>query len=149
MFNNVSGTIKMSIGDIEKDKRIPAISITKDAGEKLKTLAASGKNTVIVSTRSAGPFMSEFSSWGTTNDLRIKPEITAHGGEITSSVRGGHAEQSGTSMAAPNMAGLTALVRNYVSNELTSIVGTGDGKNVAVTQLSNQLMMSTATEPAE
>ncbi len=145
LFNNVSGTIKMSIGDIEKDKRIPAISITKDAGEKLRTLAASGKNTVIVSTRSAGPFMSEFSSWGTTNDLRIKPEITAHGGEITSSVRGGYAEQSGTSMAAPNMAGLTALVRNYVSKKLTSIVGTGDGKSVAVTQLSNQLMMSTAT----
>ena len=44
--------------------------------------------------------MSDFSSWGTTDDLSVKPEVTAPGGHIYSSViGGGYADYSGTSMA--------------------------------------------------
>lgn len=152
VWNNVSGTIRMSLGDLSPEERVPAISITNDAGNALIKIANDSSNRisgeVIVSTRSAGPFMSEFSSWGSTSDLKIKPEITAHGGEITSTVPGGYAEQSGTSMASPNMAGLTALVRNYVKTDLSSLVekdGNGGLKASSVTQITNQLIMSTAT----
>ncbi len=157
IWNNVSGTIRMSLGDIPESELKPAVSVTMDAGNKLVSLASSGQNGIVGKIKvkrsnSAGPFMSPFSSWGTTNDLRIKPEITAHGGEITSTVPGGYAEQSGTSMASPNMAGLTALVRNYIvnSNELRTYItdnGTVSGNIVQskVTQLANQLIMSTAT----
>lgn len=150
IYNNVSGTVRMSLGDVSASARIPAVSISMDAGQKLKTLAEKSSNRIsgtvtIDKSFTAGPFMSPFSSWGTTPDLKIKPEITAHGGEITSTVPGGYAEQSGTSMAAPNMAGLTALVRSYVKHQLSNLVGGASIDETQVTRLANQLMMSTAT----
>jgi len=144
VYNNVSGTIRMSLGDVAEKDFVPAVSITMDAGKRLADIASKngGVGKITISRNlSAGPFMSQFSSWGPTPDLKIKPEITAHGGEITSTVPGGYAEQSGTSMASPNMAGLTALVRNYVKTLDIAKSYTPS----QITQLTNQLIMSTAT----
>ena len=112
VYNNVSGDIKMNAGTIT----IPICSISQDDGE---LLAASKKGTIKISrTQTSGPFISDFSSWGPAPDLSIKPEITAHGGNILSAVTGGGYDRlSGTSMACPNMAGFTALLRQYVENE--------------------------------
>lgn len=142
VYNNVPGTIRMTLGDLAESDFIPAVSITKDAGDKLVELATGYVGTITINRNlKAGPFMSSFSSWGPTPDLKLKPEITAHGGEINSTVPGGYAVQSGTSMACPNMAGLTALVRNYVKN--LSIAQ--NYKPSEIIQLTNQLIMSTAT----
>ncbi len=141
IYNNVSGTISMSVG-----KDIGAVcSISQDEGEKLA--AAQTGILKISKTQTAGPFMSDFSSWGPTSDLRIKPEITAHGGEILSAIPGqGYDRLSGTSMAAPNQAGATALIRQYV--KYSGTFGTLDAQDKdtfkKVTALVNQLMMSTA-----
>ncbi len=150
VYNNVAGKIRMNLGEV--DDPIPAISIDMEAGEALKTAAKASDNgiTGVIEVDSlnylAGPFMSDFSSWGPTPDLKLKPEITAHGGEITSTVPGGYDEQSGTSMATPNMAGFTAIVRNYIQTEHAELVKTdGQIDPVKVTRLVNQLMMSTAT----
>lgn len=49
--------------------------------------------------------MSDFSSWGVTLDLELKPEIAAPGGNIYSAVlNNAYATMSGTSMASPHMA---------------------------------------------
>ena len=57
--------------------------------------------------------MSSFSSWGPTNELNIKPEISAPGSNINSLYDGSsYVEQSGTSMATPYIAGCEALVIN-------------------------------------
>lgn len=143
IYNNVSGSISMSVGD-----NIGAVcSLTQDEGERL-----AAKKTGIIriaQNQKAGPFMSDFSSWGPTSDLKIKPEITAHGGEILSAVPGqGYERLSGTSMAAPNQAGATALIRQYVkySGVFDDVIYTDEGKttydNVKVTDVVNQLMMS-------
>ncbi len=158
VYNNVPGTIRMNLGEIDEAKRIPSVSISQDAGNALidATRLANGNlpavaigKIVIGRDNQAGPFMSEFSSWGPTHDLKLKPEITAHGGEITSTVPGGYGEQSGTSMASPNMAGVMAIVRNYIEQnpQTLSLVTDENGNidNVLVNRLANQLIMSTAT----
>ncbi len=137
IYNNVSGTISMAVG-----QNIGAVcSISQDQGEML---AAAGTGKIKISRdQLAGPFMSDFSSWGPTSDLKIKPEITAHGGEILSSVPGqGYDRQSGTSMACPNQAGATALIRQYV--KYSGTFGEEEELDaVTVTSLVNRLMMST------
>ncbi len=133
IYNNVSGKISASLGT---GKKIPTCTVTAAIGQKF---VSAGKGSIVLDkTFKAGPFMSDFSSWGPTNDLKIKPEITAHGGEITSAVVGGYDQYSGTSMASPNMAGAVTLLRQHVAENL----------NLSGIQLSNrvnQLLMSTAT----
>lgn len=135
IYNNVSGSISMSVGE-----DVGAVcSITQDEGEML---AKQGTGILRISrSQVAGPFMSDFSSWGPTSDLQIKPEITAHGGEILSAIPGHEYDiQSGTSMAAPNQSGATALIRQYV--KYSGIFGANLTAQ-EVTKLVNQLMMST------
>ncbi len=133
IYNNVSGDITMTVGSING----AVCSISQDNG---KLLAAQPSGFIHVSrAQEAGPFMSDFSSWGPTPDLRIKPEITAHGGEILSSVPGQRYDRlSGTSMASPNQAGLTALIRQYVDSKFPNLQ---PQQRIAYV---NQLMMSTA-----
>ena len=135
IYNNVSGDIKMNVGDTT----IAVASIRQDDGE---LLAAAGKGTLSVKrTQTSGPFMSDFSSWGPTPDLQIKPEITAHGGSILSAVPGQSYDRiSGTSMATPNMSGVTALLRQYVTEKFPEMAE----DPVAVTAFVNRLLMSTA-----
>ncbi len=66
------------------------------------TTRASGAEDQIESFSSAGP---------STLSLRLKPEVSAPGGGILSSIPGGWATFSGTSMAAPHVSGAAALLR--------------------------------------
>lgn len=134
IYNNVSGDISMTIGHAN----LPTCSISMDDGYTL--IAAEGGEGKISISRDqvAGPFMSDFSSWGPTPNLGIKPEITAHGGDILSAVPGQRYDRlSGTSMASPNQAGVTALVRQYVKENFST------NSPVEVVEIVNQLMMST------
>ena len=90
--------------------------------------------------------MSEFTSWGAGPGLELKPEITAPGGNIWSSILGGssadgttgsYGMMSGTSMAAPHVTGITALVEQYVQNKKPT------GKE-ADADLTERLLVSTA-----
>ena len=135
VYNNVEGDIAMTISDTS---HIPAISILKEDGLKL---AQKTSGTITISDEYlAGPFMSDFSSWGPTPSLSLKPEITAHGGEILSSIPGGgYDKMSGTSMASPNMCGIVVLIRQYLKEKYPGISAT------ELQKLTNSLLMSTAT----
>lgn len=66
--------------------------------------------------------MSDFSSWGPTKDNRIKPDISADGVLVFSSVQGSptsYSYSSGTSMASPTVSGSIMLLQQ-LSAELNS-----------------------------
>ena len=93
--------------------------------------------------------MSSFSSWGVPGSLELKPEITAPGGSIYSvagAIHDGsfsdHASyelMSGTSMAAPQVTGMAALMAQYV-REAGLVQRTGLDERT----LAQSLLMSTA-----
>lgn len=88
--------------------------------------------------RADGNQISSFSSWGTTNELTLKPEITGIGGSVVSSYKGNSiAISSGTSMASPTVCGVGLLVRQYLKENYNI-----SGKDLAVTV--NALLMSSA-----
>lgn len=145
IYNNVPGTIRMTLGDIAEEDRIPAVSVDMSAGTSLtydprnpSRLRREGEIEINTSYQ-AGPFMNDYSSWGATPDLKLKPDITSHGGEITSTVAGGYEEMSGTSMATPNLAGFMALVKDYLREK------NGAMNASELTRLTNQIVMSSAT----
>lgn len=71
--------------------------------------------------------LSYFSSWGPTPDLRIKPEITAPGGSIYSTAEDGrYQNMSGTSMASPQVAGASALIRQYIRENQLNVDNASD-----------------------
>lgn len=138
IYNNVSGTIRMSLGDVNEP--IPTCAIPMDAAKVIVDSANRSVGSIQINSEfKAGPFMSDFSSWGPMPDLQLKPEISAHGGEITSAVPGGYDIYSGTSMAAPNMAGAISLLRQYLKTANPELTGTALNARV------NQVLMSTAT----
>ena len=122
---------------------VTCIMVTKANGEKL--LAAADKQITTDSKLTTDPAlayqMSDFSSWGPNTDLTIKPEITAPGGNIYSTVPGNSYDyKSGTSMATPQIAGISALVHEYVASD-AKFAKLSDGQKSAMV---TQLLMSTA-----
>ena len=166
VYNNAAGTLSMSLSGYTGDA--PCVSISQAAGEAIKAASTeaateddytyyTGTLTIVGEARvfeydSAYQTMSSFSSWGVPGDLSIKPEITAPGGNIyslfgqnkteTGAITGGHDQyelMSGTSMAAPQMAGIGALVKQAIEQRGISREGLSDRA------LAQSLLMSTAT----
>ena len=161
IYNNVSGTIGMDLTSYTHEQ--PAISITKAVGDKIRALSEqkmdADNNVYYTGTMticggqevlsSGNPYyaMSYFSSWGTTGDLAMKPEITAPGGLIysvqgqtrTNVASNRYKLNSGTSMASPQVAGIAAVGSQYLQQ-----MGWSNTTNFSIRQLNQSLLMSTA-----
>ncbi len=165
VYNNQPGTINMDLSD--STATIPCVSITQADGELVRAQAtpiyAEDGTTVLYYTGTVKvcgkepvhfnrdyKTMSDFSSWGVPGSLTLKPEITAPGGMIyslngehntASGMQGGHQEyelMSGTSMAAPQIAGIGALVKQYIEEKKLS------RSDLTDRALAQSLLMSTA-----
>lgn len=139
VYDNVEGElINMQLNGL-----LPAIFISKADGEMLaaredKRISVSSEYVDNISNATSG-LMSDFSSLGVAPDLSLKPEITAPGGNVYSTLPGDtYGNMSGTSMASPHMAGAASVVRQYVNTEFPDL------SKVEKQQLINTLLMNTA-----
>lgn len=163
VYNSESGSLGMNLSSPQST--IPCVSISGADAAKIIAACTSTKETkddityytgkvtiskqAIVTEGSGTYTMSDFSSWGVPGSLELKPEITAPGGNIysvfgtnkTDSGTSGGTDQyenmSGTSMAAPQIAGMAAVLAQKWRDDNKSY-----SEQRALTQ---SLLMSTAT----
>lgn len=128
--------------------QIPACFVSYNVGRKLAELEGTGvgislKTDYLVEENATAGQISSFTSIGVTPDLRLKPEISAAGGSVYSSVpmltqQGGYAVMSGTSMASPYVAGASVLVKQWIAETWTAV------QPSQLAQTTENLLMSTA-----
>ena len=161
IYNNASGGMNMDLSGY--NYTVPCVSIPQEYSDLIRAsstpkttdagLAYYAGQITIFGAPQAAKFnsvyytMSDFSSWGVPGDLSIKPEITAPGGMIYS-VYGSTPElygtdeyglMSGTSMAAPQVAGMVALLAQYMRE-----TGLAEKTGLSPRVLAQSLLMSTA-----
>lgn len=118
IYNNAQGRIPITVTG-SPAIRIPVVSISAADGVRLDSLLSAGPLTfawtpeAISEPQATASLISSFSSFGPTAELGLKPDLGAPGGAIRSTLpieRGSFGTISGTSMAAPYVAGAIAML---------------------------------------
>ncbi len=148
IYNNEPGLIYLQMANEDGSLNdgisgdVPCVSVSQAVGQAL----AAAENKVLTISSEDGPApsdtagqLSDFSSWGVTPSLELKPEITAIGGNMYSCYDDGqYGLMSGTSMSAPQLAGAAALVLQYLGENYPDLAD-GEERDIA-----HALLMSTA-----
>ncbi|MDK0628765.1 S8 family serine peptidase [Clostridium perfringens] len=109
--------------------KIPSVFVKNSDGEKFKNAINKNlkikftNNKILVASSDAGDFV-ESSSWGPTPSLDFKPQISAPGGNIYSTINDNkYGIKTGTSMAAPHVAGGETLIVEGLKKENPNLKG--------------------------
>lgn len=128
---------------------IPAISVKRSDGVGLRANPARIRLTKGVGSLSygAGGRASDFSSWGPSPEFDLKPEVMAVGGNVYSTLPDDtYGNQSGTSMATPQVSALVALFNERIAKDADLLVpAVGEARQDFV----KNFVMSTAVPQAQ
>jgi minor extracellular serine protease Vpr len=119
LYNNVSGSLTPNVTGTPSIT-IPVVSVSRTDGVLINNQIAAGATTLTWTNQldslrpnSTGNLISPFVSFGLSPDLDLKPDISAPGGSIYSTIpvaMGSYGSKSGTSYASPQVAGAVALL---------------------------------------
>ena len=117
---------------------IPVVAVDQASGDAIRAALADDSQLTFAEEPAefniaTGGKVSAFSAWGLNTDLGLKPDVVAPGGYIWSTwplEDGGYRSASGTSMAAPYLAGSVALILQ-AHPEIRDASGTGPVDEVA------------------
>ncbi len=140
LFNNASGKANPSV-----QSTIPFGNLSMEDGLDIIATFADGVHGTVTLVDQFGygtVSMASSSSWGSTANLDIKPEISAPGDNITSAIGFGadnsYQAWSGTSMATPHIAGGILLIKQALREKMPTATA-AEINNTAIA-----VMMSTA-----
>ena len=131
VYNNDKGTEQfLGMAGIEGFGKKFGVSIRRSDALKMldelkqnKKVKISFSNNYVSAPNPDSMHPSGFTSWGPTPELDFKPHIAGIGGNVfsTQNGKGNYVNMSGTSMAAPNISGLSALMVQYYKNRFPAL----------------------------
>jgi hypothetical protein len=126
-YNNVAGGTTIAAAMVEGVKAVAMVTAEQgeswvralEAGDEvvvaMKNADEAGKFLAYFNNTVSPGFLSDFTSWGPTFEVDVKPQFSSPGGQILSTYPrslGSYGVLSGTSMACPLAAGVYALLMN-------------------------------------
>lgn len=141
MFNNTSGSFNPSV-----TSTIPLGLLTQSEGLAIVDQLNGGVTqcTIVPGVSYGSINMASSSSWGTTADLKIKPEISAPGDGVYSAIGTdtdtSYASWSGTSMATPHISAALSIIKQRLREIFP------DATAATINELAYAFAMSTANQ---
>lgn len=142
IYNNKEGPFQGSVASKENPLQIPVAAISREEGKWLKQATKEKKYFIETNYMKQDVMVAPFSSRGpVTLNWHIKPDVLAPGTQIKSTVPGGYQQMNGTSMAAPHVTGVVALLKEaHPDWSREQIIG-------AIKTTSERMMKETGVDP--